>query len=56
MDRAVAMDTWLLRNLLERERMLQLHDWFFPFFLIAAAGSVIQQLHKKNESWTKKQF
>jgi hypothetical protein len=41
---------------LERQRMLQLHDWFFPFILIAAAGSVIQQPHKKKEPWTKKQF
>jgi hypothetical protein len=41
---------------LERERMLQLHDWFFPFLLIAVAGSVIEQLHKKKEPWTNKQF
>jgi hypothetical protein len=41
---------------LERERMLQLHDWFFPFLLIAVAGSVIEQLHKKKEPWAKKQF
>jgi len=33
--------------------MLQLHDWFFPFLLIAAAGAVIEQLHKKKEPWTK---
>jgi len=36
--------------------MLQLHDWFLPFFLIAAAGSAIQQLHMKQEPWKKKQF
>jgi hypothetical protein len=43
-------------ELLERQTMLQLHDWFFPFLLIAATGSAIQQLHKKKEPWTKKQF
>lgn len=36
--------------------MLELHDWFLPFFAIAAAGSLIQQLHKKKEPWMKKQF
>jgi hypothetical protein len=41
---------------LEKQTMLQLHDWFFPFLLIAATGSAIQQLHKKKEPWTKKQF
>jgi hypothetical protein len=41
---------------LEKQTMLQLHDWFFPFLLITATGSAIQQLHKKKEPWTKKQF
>jgi len=40
----------------EKQQLLQLHDWFFPFLLVAVVGSVIQQLHKKKEPWTKKQF
>src|SRR5690349_12699613 len=41
---------------LESQRMLQLHYWFAPFFLIGFAGAMIQQLHKKQEPWKKKQF
>jgi hypothetical protein len=41
---------------LERQKLLQLHDWFLPFLLIAVTGSAIQQVHQKKEPWKKKQF
>jgi hypothetical protein len=37
----------------EKEQLLRLHDWFYPFFLVAGVGAWIKTLHKKNEPWAK---
>jgi hypothetical protein len=38
----------------EREQMLSLHDWFFPFLLVAGSGVWIKMLHEKKEPWRAK--
>jgi hypothetical protein len=37
----------------ENEQLLRLHDWFFPFFVMAGVGAWVKMLHKKNEPWAK---
>jgi hypothetical protein len=40
----------------DKQRILQFHNGFSPFILVAFSGSVIRQLHQKNEPWKKKQY
>lgn len=40
----------------ENQQLLRSHDWFLPFFLMAAAGVAIRQLYVKKEPWRQKQF
>jgi hypothetical protein len=35
----------------ENERLHHLHEWFFPFILLAYGGAQIKMLYKKNELW-----
>jgi hypothetical protein len=49
------MDTWFLWNI-SGKTLLQVHDWFFAFLLIAAAGSETQPFPEKKQPWRKKQF
>ena len=38
----------------ENERLLRLHDWFFPFIVVGGAGVWIRKLHEKTEPWPAK--
>jgi hypothetical protein len=56
MDRALAVDPRLLWNLFGKTKDASIARLVSALFLIAAASSVIQQIHKKQEPWKKKQF
>jgi hypothetical protein len=40
----------------DKQRMLRFFDWFLPFLLSAAAGTMIKQRHEKKEPWNSKRF
>jgi hypothetical protein len=40
----------------EKQQLLQLDDWFIPFFFVAFVGTWVQQLREKKEPWRQKTF